>query len=262
MPSDVIGRYSIFAAVEPDKDNTVNIKNCTFHMSAAGGLHIYINQPNTGSTVNIDGCTFDRAAHMIDIYNGTLNVTRSVFKELGAGCFAFQIYPYHPTVNISYCTFWRIPPGAIWIWIASANDTPVVKIDHCDVDGEGNFWDSPLVQVGNNTKANVTVTNCNIGTATHLSSSGVASGFSGTYSYNNFFRFAKNVGPAGVWTDGGHNLTVDAGTAATPDFAAPPTDWTYTASALLTADSAGGPLGSGVNPDSLVPVELSLFAAE
>ena len=83
--------------------------------------------------------------------------------------------------------------------------------------------------------AHVTVTNCNLGAA--MMGGSVPNGTNTeTYSYCNMLGLTQN----GL-TNGGHNIAYPGDT---PGYANLDTDWRYSNTALKTADSAGGPIGS------------------
>ena len=98
------------------------------------------------------------------------------------------------------------------------------------------------------------MTNCNLGAPMN---GAVANGTNtGIYSYCNLL---STIGTG--WTDGGHNI---ASPGLTPGYADLDTDWRYSNSTLMTADSAGGPIGSQLHwlVQTPVPVSLSTFWVE
>jgi hypothetical protein len=140
-------------------------------------------------------------------------------------------------VSFQRCAFSGIPTGAHYIWAAGTGANTTLNVDHCDF--ASTVIDAPAITASDLTTAQITVSNCNIGTTPELWSYTVGgSPFSATYHHCNLYGAAISAD----WTDGGSNVSPVA-----PSYANLPKDWRYPNPALLTADSAGGPLGSMIH---------------
>lgn len=254
LDDNCFGIYHGLAGDNPG--DVVNFTNCLFTATVTTGNVQYV--LSGGGVVNIDRCTFQYGFFDIDATRGTVNVTNSIFDRPSSR--QIQINNFSDvviSVNLSHCAFWN-GESAAFVNLSGPGSgvtkVSTVVVDHCDFYGAAEKQAVPAIFAQNYWNGDVTVTNCNIGVNPQFSVGSLGSQFNGTYSYNNLFQYALS---ADGFTDDGHNLTVDASMALTPNFPNPPQDWRYTTAGLLTADKNGGAIGSRLPIEPVTPAPNS-----
>ncbi len=251
------GGGMFFYAAEAE-NISITFNNCEFTTSSTSvyygstyGSTFSIDCNAAGTmTFNVSDCKFVNNTNPIFIAGGNVTVENCLFQDWygwGINCALGAYNLFSSTVHINNNAFYATRTSTFsdigntaGILFNSSYEDNIAYIDHCDFycNVANVFMLGAIYSAGN--FSDIAVTNCNIQLTGSSLLAPPAENIEGTPPTITYDYCNMNGAATGIWASGGHNLT----TFVSPDYADLPADWTYTEPALLTADSAGGPIGS------------------